>query len=99
MCALAYLSGEDHHRGMRRRRCYFLEIHDTRGPKASWLLNIGAGVLLSCVAWDTSILACFRTLQDLLGLHVRTRRGLRALSRFCIVLYYDLLRAGLREWR
>lgn len=45
--------------------------------------------------------ACFHTLQDLLGRPVRTRglESLTGLSRFCILLYYDRLRAGLRERR
>lgn len=94
MCALAQLApgfGEDHHWGMRRRRCCFLEIHDTRGSKASRLLSFGTGVLLSRVAWDLSISASFHTLQDLLGRPVRTRCGLRS-SVFVEILHFVKLR-------
>lgn len=85
---------------------FFSEFTIPVAQKASWLLGFGTGVLLSCVAWDISRSGCFYTVQDLLGRPARTRRCLGSLAlflsrRFCILLYYDLLQAGLgeRSWR
>lgn len=82
---------------------FFSEFTIPVAQKASWLLSFGTGVLLVCVAWDISTSGCFYTVQDLLGRPVRTRCCLGSLAlflsrRFCILLYYDLLQAGLGEW-
>lgn len=79
----------DRHWGIQRRRCFFFsEFTIPVAQKASWLLNFGTGVLLSCVTWDISMSACFHTLQDLLDRPVRTRRCLGSFRLSCQVFAF-----------
>ena len=77
MCALAHLTlslGWITTRGCEGVVAFFSRISRYPWLKGFLLLKLGAGVLLSCVAWDVGTSACFHTLQDLLGRPVRTRR-------------------------
>lgn len=90
--------------GMRRRRCFFFsEFTIPVAQKASWLLGLERAYY--CLVWPgtsarrvafTQFRICWAGLLGHLG-----SLALFLSRRFCILLYYDLLQAGLgeRSWR